>query len=125
MPWPACCLQVGDYLIEVPTDLASRVPKDWQKASGLSHRGGSSCMHGVAVELRSRRHPAGAAKQPSAVRGRPAPLQVNSVKKGVRFRPPEVAPGLQRLDLARERLEVRAPLARCPCTAAKAHGPSC
>lgn len=33
--------------------------------------------------------------------------QVNSVKKGVRFRAPEVTAGLQRLELAREHLAVR------------------
>ena len=36
-----------------------------------------------------------------------ATLQINAVKKGVRFRPPEVAAGLQRLELAREHLAVR------------------
>ncbi|KAI7838548.1 hypothetical protein COHA_007691 [Chlorella ohadii] len=51
---------VGDYLVEVPTELVKRVPKDWQK--------------------------------------------INAVKKGVRFRPPEVVAGLQRLELAREHL---------------------
>lgn len=37
------------------------------------------------------------------------------MKKGVRFRPPEVAPGLQRLDVARERLAVRRAAGRPLC----------
>ncbi|KAL4431011.1 hypothetical protein ABPG75_006267 [Micractinium tetrahymenae] len=58
---------VGEYLLEIPTDLVKRVPKDWEK--------------------------------------------VNSVKKGVRFRPPEVKAALTKLELAKEHLQAA-------CTAA-------
>ncbi|PSC73725.1 DNA mismatch repair MSH3 [Micractinium conductrix] len=51
----------GEYLVEVPPELAGRVPKDWKK--------------------------------------------VSSVKKAVRFHPPEVLQGLEALELAREHLQ--------------------
>lgn len=36
----------------------------------------------------------------------PSTPQINATKKAVRFRPPEVAAGLQRLELAKEHLAV-------------------
>ncbi|GAB4814961.1 hypothetical protein N2152v2_002007 [Parachlorella kessleri] len=51
----------GDFLVEVPVELAARVPKDWEK--------------------------------------------VSSTKKALRFHPPQVKAGVQRLALAREHLQ--------------------
>lgn len=109
---------VGDYLVEVPTELAKRVPKDWAKVGGRATQAGQThCAHTVAAAHLEARPPTASAhlQQPSWAPSKTPPPQVNSVKKGVRFRPPEVAAGLQRLELAREHLAVRAGMLQAEC----------
>lgn len=96
---------VGDYLLEVPMDLASRAPKDWPKVCAACRWVGTLDELRCWPCPRTRAGHASATHVPLPVLCRPR-AQVNATKKFVRYRPPEVAAGLQRVEVAKEHLTV-------------------